>query len=106
MRILLDENLPADLALLLAGHDVDTVTKAGWSGVQNGKLLQLADQNYEAFLTMDRNIEHQQNLAIRKVRIIVLRAPSNRIAHLAPLVPMIIETLRKIKPGQLRSIGA
>ena len=61
MRILLDENLPAGLAILLAGHQVDSVTGAGWAGIQNGKLLQLADQNYDAFLTMDRNFLRSDN---------------------------------------------
>ena len=106
MRLRLDENLPAGLAVLLAGHQVDTVTGAGWAGIQNGKSLQLADQNYDAFLTMDRNIEYQQNLAIRKLRIIILRAPSNRMVHLAPLVPLVVQTLRRVKPGQLLSVEA
>jgi hypothetical protein len=55
---------------------------------------------------MDQNIQHQQNLAMRKLRIIVLRAPSNRMPHLWPLVPSVLQVLRKIKPGQILSIEA
>ena len=106
MRILLDENLPADLAGMLSGHRVDTVAGAGWAGIRNGTLLRLAASRYEAFITMDSNIQHQQNLAQWKLPIIVLRAPSNRMLHLKPLIPAIVDALRKIKSGQLLSVGS
>ena len=106
MRILLDENLPADFAALVTGHSVDAVTKVGWTGIRNGDLLRLAARDFEVFVTMDRNIEHQQNLSRWKLRIIVLPAPSNRLPHFAPLAPALMKALRKIKPGQLLSIGS
>jgi len=74
VRILLDENIPADLAADLPGHQVDTVCGVGRAGVGNGKLLRRASGLYDAFVTMDRSIEHQQNVAKFAMRIIVLRA--------------------------------
>ncbi len=53
MRILLDESLPRDLAVLLVGHEAVTVRAAGWSGVKNGKLLALAATNFDVFVTAD-----------------------------------------------------
>ena len=50
MRLLLDENLPHDLASLLVGHQVDTVAARGWSGIQNGELLAKAAEEFGAFL--------------------------------------------------------
>jgi hypothetical protein len=104
--ILLDENLPVDLAVQLTGHQVDSVAGAGWTGIQNGRLLRLADERYEAFITMDRSLEHQQNLALLSLRIVLLRAPSNRMLHLRPLIPFVLEALRTIQPGELVSVGA
>jgi hypothetical protein len=60
---------------------------------------------YDAFVTMDRGIEFQQNLATLSVGILLVRAPSNRMVHLLPLVPAILEALPALKPGQLHRIG-
>ena len=85
---------------------MDTVATVGWAGIQNWELLRLARERYEVLVTMDRSLEHQQNLALLRLRIVLLRAPSNRMLHLRPLIPFVLEALRKIKPGQLISIGA
>ena len=106
MRILLDENIPVDLAAELVGHRVDTVVGLGWAGIANGKLLGRASGRYDAFITMDRNIEHQQNISRLPFGILVVRAPSNRLVHLRPLVPAMLEALKALAPGQLRRVGA
>jgi hypothetical protein len=106
VRILLDENIPAGFAAELSGHDVDTVTGMGWAGVKNGKLLSLASETYDAFVTMDRSIEHQQDASELPFGIVVLRAPSNRLLHLRPLAPAILSVLAGVAPGQLRHVGA
>lgn len=64
MRILLDEDLPRRLAALLVGHDVSTVLRSGWAGIKNGKLLGLAAAEFDVLLTMDQNLEFQQDLEI------------------------------------------
>ncbi len=65
MRVLLDENLPVDLApeLSVSGHEMATVIGLGWEGVRNGELLRRAASRFDAFVTMDRNLEFQQPLA-------------------------------------------
>lgn len=105
MRILLDENIPVAFAAELIGHDVDTVTGVGWAGVKNGKLLRLASETYDAFVTMDRSIEHQQNVSELPFGIVVLRAPSNRLVHLRPLAPGILAVLADLAPGRLQHVG-
>jgi predicted nuclease of predicted toxin-antitoxin system len=106
VRVLLDEQLPVDLAAALQGHSVDTVVRRGWTGVTNGELLRrMATAEYDALVTMDRGIEFQQNLATVSVGILLVRAPSNRMVHLLPLVPAILEALPALKPGQLHRIG-
>ena len=106
MRILLDENLPADLAAELAGHEVATVTHLGWQGIKNSELLRRAQGRFDVLVTMDRNLEFQQNIAGFEVTILVLLAPSNRMVHLRPLVPAILTTLKTVRPGELRRVGA
>jgi hypothetical protein len=84
MRVLLDENLPHDLAALLSGHEADTVAGRGWSGVENGELLRVASGSYDAFVTMDRLLPEQQRVERLPFAVIVLLAPTNRMSHLRP----------------------
>lgn len=87
MRVLLDENLPRRLTRLL-GPEVQatTVGRRGWSGKKNGELLSLAENEFDAFLTTDKGLPHQQNLANFDLAIILLRAKSNDYEDLAPLM--------------------
>ena len=66
MHILLDESLPHDLAALISGHQVSTVSDEGWTSVKNGKLLALAATKFDAFITADRNLEFQHNLEVTR----------------------------------------
>ena len=100
MRVLLDENLPRAFAAELTGHQVSTVQAEGWSGTSNGELLGRARERLDALLTMDRGLRHQQNLGSLGLAIVVVRAPSNRMAHLRPLVGRILRVLEASSPGQ------
>ncbi|MEO5762448.1 MAG: hypothetical protein ABIR28_09070 [Vicinamibacteria bacterium] len=62
MRLLLDESVPVRLRRSLTAHTVKTAVAMGWSGVKNGALLALAANEFDAFLTVDKNLPHQQNL--------------------------------------------
>ncbi len=105
MRVLLDENIPVDLAALLPGHDVQTVSGLRWQGLKNGELLERAGGRFDAFITMDRNIKQQQALANRSFGVVLVRARSNRIAHLQPVVQALLEALNNLEPGQLVRVG-
>lgn len=105
MRILLDENVPIDLALELPGHNVITVVGLGWSGVLNGELMRRARENCEVFVTLDRNIEFQQNIPSLPFAVLVVRAISNRMIHLRPLLPDILAAVEAAKPGYLQHVG-
>ena len=106
MRILLDEPVPRRLGPLLAGHEVTTVPKSGWAGIKNGKLLALAATEFDVFITTDRNIEFQQNLATLPIAILVLVAASNRLEDIEPLVPKVLGALTGLRPNSLQTIGA
>jgi hypothetical protein len=105
VRVLLDEQLPLDLVAALKGHSVDTVAGRGWTGITNGELLQRMVGEYDALVTMDRGIEFQQNLTTVAVGVLLVRAPSNRMVHLQPLVPAILDALPTLERGQVHRIG-
>jgi hypothetical protein len=106
VRVLLDESLPHDLAAELLGHDVQTVVRAGWAGLQNGELLRRARGQFDVFVTMDQNIPFQQNVPALKLGVVVLRAASNRMADLRPLISALLAALDGIQPGELLRVGA
>jgi predicted nuclease of predicted toxin-antitoxin system len=106
MRILLDEDLPRRLAAMLVGHEVSTIQRRGWAGIKNGELLGLAAAEFDVFLTMDGNLEFQQNLATLPIAVLVVEAVSNRMEHLVALVPGILKELSEIPSKSLRRIGA
>jgi hypothetical protein len=106
VRVLLDENLPHDLAALLEGHETDTVAGCGWSGVQNGELLKLASDRHEAFLTMDRRLPEEQRLDDLPFAVLLVMAPTNRMADLGPLVPRILEALDSVEAGKVTVVAA
>jgi hypothetical protein len=74
LRILFDKNVPVGVRAFLPGHEVHTVVEMGWPDqLENGELLELAEQSgFDAMVTSDQNIRYQQNLAGRKLALVVL----------------------------------
>ena len=106
MRLLLDESVPMQLRSLFLGHDVWTVRQMEWDGKSNGELLALARDEFDAFITLDRNLEHQQDITERDIPIIVLIARRSRIDHLKPLITRVLEALQDLEHEQVVRIGA
>lgn len=87
MRVLLDENIDRLLKPLFESNfEVITVRERGWHGKKNGTLLRAAEEEFDVFVTMDKNLPHQQNLKVLRVAVVVICAPSNTFAHIAPLM--------------------
>ncbi len=105
MRILLDSNLPAAFAVLLPGHRTDTTHARGWSDLDDGPLLDAAEGEYDAFVTMDQSLRFQQNLRGRRLRIVVVRAVRNTLPTLAPIAPLVLNALSELREGELRVVG-
>jgi hypothetical protein len=72
VRILIDECVPRPIIKFLPGHIAQTAQEIGWGAYKNGKLLRLAENEYDLFITADKNIRYQQNLTDRKIAILVL----------------------------------
>ncbi len=102
MRILVDECVNPRVKQAFTGHDAKTVTEMDWQGIANGKLLALAEANqFEVFVTIDRSLEYQQNIAARKLGFVVVHVPDNNIKFYEPLFARICEAADAVKPGRL-----
>jgi|SRR5579859_3417774 len=107
MRLLIDECLPRKLQFLFAeaGLECETVRDAGFSGKENGELLALADKEFDVLVTIDRNMQFQQNLAGKTIAILIIRVASSDLDDIRPYVPQAIAALKFIKPQQVVEVG-
>lgn len=107
MRLLLDECVPRPLKRELPGHEVSTVVEMGWSSKRNTELLTLMrSKGFNGFVTVDQNIQFQQNVRAAGIAVVVLVARTNRLKELLPLAPALRSAVDTIKPGELRRVGA
>lgn len=107
MNLLLDECVPRPLkgSFLSHGHSCQTVPEAGFAGKTNGELLRLAPDRFDAFITLDKGLPFQQNLANLKIAILVVRAKTNQMIDVLPHVPECLAALDSINPGEVRYVG-
>lgn len=105
MKVLLDECVDWRLSRDLAGHEVKSARQMGWTTIENGDLLALAAEHFDIFVTVDRNLFFQQNLGSLPIAVIVMRARSNRLADLKPLVPAILAAIETSQPGIAQFVG-
>ena len=101
MRILIDECLNWRLGRGLTGHFCRSVQRMGWAGISNGKLLRLAEDQFDVFLTGDRNPSFEQNTTSFKIAIIVLRAKSTdpRLSGTSLRTFVVFNTLARQRPA-------
>ena|SRR5437879_2402720 len=104
MKLLLDECVVHDLKSDLAAHEVSTVVGAGFGGLENGELLRAASGSFDVLITVDRNIQHQQNIGPLQIAVIILVSRGITYPDLKPLVPKLLASLNTIKPGELVKI--
>ena len=101
MRVLLDECVDWRLLRDLTGHDVKTARQMGWSEVKNGKLLRLTAEHFDVFVTVDRNLSFQNKVIDLPLAVIVLAAPTNRLADLRLLLPRLLPAIDQTMAGQV-----
>ena len=91
MKILLDECVTKHLKPKLLAFEVYTVHEMDWSGIKNGKLMSLCVENdFDIFLTIDKNLHHQQNLTKYPIAIVILDSNSADISELSKFVPIFL----------------
>lgn len=104
MKLLLDECMPQRLRNDFIGHETLTVDDVGLRGIKNGELLRASAGNFNAVITVDRKMPHQQNISGLDLALIVLVARPCRYPQLKLLVPKVLEALKTIKPGEVIEI--
>jgi predicted nuclease of predicted toxin-antitoxin system len=105
VRVLLDECVDWRLGRDLRGPDVKTARQMGWTTIRNGELLSLAAEQFDVFITVDLNLAFQQNVAGLSIAVIVLRARTNRLADLKPLVRDLLPVIESARLGAIEVIG-
>jgi hypothetical protein len=106
VRVFLDECVDWRLARDIVDHDVKTARQMAWTTIQNGALLTLASQQFDVFVTVDRNLSFQQNLDSFSIAVVVLAAKSNRLTDLKPLIPRLLTAIETARPGAAKLVSA
>lgn len=105
MNILLDECVDWRLSRDLSGHEVIPVHRHGWAGLKDGELLRQAEEEFDVFLTVDRNLAFQQSVQGLAIAVEVLHAPTNRLQDLQQLVPSLLDILESVPWGAVTRVG-
>ena len=99
-----ESSIAAEVLMNNAGY-VKTVVEMGWGGVKNGALLALTANEFDAFLTVDKNLPYQQNVANLPLAVIALESYSNELGALLPLVHILEQVLGSMQPGTFIRVG-
>lgn len=107
MRLLLDHCVDRRLAAHFRGHTIQTTFEMGWEQLQNGRLLAAAAAaGFDAVITTDRSIKHQQNLEVLPIAVIVLKAVTNKVSDLVTMMPLVEAALQTLPPRTLIEVEA
>jgi hypothetical protein len=101
VRILIDECVHVGVKGAFSGHAVKTVSEMGWRSSKDGALRMLAQDQFDVFVTIDRNLERQQNLAKLRMGILVVRVPSNEIGCYEPLFEQLKGAAETVRAGEV-----
>ena len=99
MKILFDQGTPAPLRRSLKQHTVATAYELGWTDLDNGRLLTAAESEFDALVTTDKNLRYQQNLAGRRLAILVL--PTANWPELRVHEARIAASIDALRPGRV-----
>ncbi len=98
MKILLDECVTKHLKAHLIGHEVLTAKEMGWGGIKNGRLMMLCvDQHFDILLTIDKNLQYQQNLEKYSITVIVLNSLTSKVEELITFLPKLLPQLSQLE---------
>ncbi len=106
MKLLLDECVDQRLRADLHEHEVKTVADMGWSNFKDGELLHAAQHQFDTLITVDRNLPYQQHLPKFNIAVVILRARTNRLTDLRPLVPLLLAALPTAPAGEATVISS
>ena len=103
MRVLFDQATPVPIRTYLKGHDVRTAAQQGWDTLKNGELLTAAEADgFDVLLTTDKNMRYQQNLAGRKIAVLILGR--QQWEQLRPHVQLVVDAVNVAVSGSFTEV--
>jgi predicted nuclease of predicted toxin-antitoxin system len=103
MNVLFDQGVPVPIRQFLTNHTVAMVYELGWDKLQNGDLLNAAEQKgHHVLVTTDQNLKYQQNLQSRKISIVVLL--SANWPKIRPRIDSIVLAIDSVVPGSYTEV--
>ncbi len=103
MQILFDQGTPIPLRNVLAGHSESSAYEMGWAALENGALLAAAEAAFDAMITTDQSLPYQQNLAGRRLAILVL--PTTSWPVIERHVGLVTAAIATLRPGEVRELA-
>lgn len=95
MKVLFDHNVNRHFRRHLPGHDIDTARELGWDKLANGVLLKTAaGAGFEAFMSLDKKLEHEQNLTTLPLPVLMIDSVPTALLALLPFTPAILDLRR------------
>lgn len=108
IKILLDECLPKKLKFRIDELDSEFTTKTtpemGWASLTNGKLLSVAEKEFDVFITSDKNLSFQQAIPSTSIQVLLLKAKTNTYKDLIPLIEQLRSVIKAHEPGKFIEI--
>lgn len=86
----------------MPGYDCRTVPQEGWDGYSNGRLLQLAEAQFDVFITADQNVPYEQALKGRQICIIELS--TNNYRRIQAASTLLLDALAKVEVSTLLKV--
>lgn len=94
-----DECVDPRVKTLLLGYQPATVHDEAWGALEDGPLLTAAQEKFDVLITVDRNLEFQQNLAKFRIGLVVVRVPKNQLSYYRAVKTELILAIEQVRPG-------
>jgi predicted nuclease of predicted toxin-antitoxin system len=104
MRVFLDACIDPRASDIFAGDDVRTAVEMGWHRLKDHLLLNLVEEQFDVFVTIDRGFEHQHNLKNRRIGIVIVRVSKNKAVSYRALAAELLSAVREVRPGAVRHV--
>jgi hypothetical protein len=98
-RVLFDEDVPRQLRRDLPEFEVRTVQEEGWSSTKNGELLRISSAAFHVFVTADKRLQYQQNIARHQIGVVVIATRDTRLPRLQQVLPELRAAIQDVTPG-------
>ena len=105
MRVLIDECVDPRVKTLLFDHQPATVHDEGWGALEDGPLLTAAQEEFDVLVTIDRNLEFQQNLAKFRIGVVIVRVPKNQLSCYQMVQEELLLAVKQVRPGEVLHVG-